>query len=277
MSEQPVGHSGGRWIPLESNPDAFNMWAQKAGLVASQARFEDVYGLDDELLAMVPSPVKAVVLLFPIEAEGEERRKRDDAMITKEGQPMLDNTIFWMKQTISNACGTIALIHSLANSGATFTPTSSLQKFIIECQDKTPLERAHILATTPLFANIHAETASSGLNQTAPGLDTELHFTCFVEAPEAELRRIARARDGDDAGKEEEIEKERSAVAGLGTGMRLIELDGRREGPVDHGECKNLLEDAAHIIKNQYMAASSSISFSVLALSMDEQERVCCM
>jgi len=25
------------------------------------------------------------------------------------------------------------------------------------------------------------------------------------------------------------------------SGMRLIELDGRRAGPVDHGECKDLL------------------------------------
>lgn len=50
---------------------------------------------------MVPGPIKAVVLLFPIEPEGEEKRKRDDARIAKEGQPMLDNTVFWVKQTVS--------------------------------------------------------------------------------------------------------------------------------------------------------------------------------
>lgn len=27
----------------------------------------------------------------------------------------------------------------------------------------------------------------------------------------------------------------------MSSGMRLIELDGRRAGPVDHGECKDLL------------------------------------
>jgi ubiquitin carboxyl-terminal hydrolase L3 len=71
-------------------------------------------------------------------------------------------------------------------------------------------------------------------------LDTELHFTCFVKAPEADFRRIARDRDGEDA--EEDLEKEREEAArGPGTGMRLIELDGRREGPIDHGECKDLL------------------------------------
>jgi ubiquitin carboxyl-terminal hydrolase L3 len=258
--------SGGRWIPLESNPDIFNLWAHKVGLIASQSRFEDVYGLDDELLAMVPGPVRAVVLLFPIDAEIEEKHKREDARIATEGQPKLDNTVFWVKQTIPNACGTIGLIHALANSAAPFSPMSSLQKFIIECKDKTPVERAKALATTSLFANIHAESASSTLNQTTPIMDTELHFTCFVEAPEADFRRIARNRDGEDA---EEREKETEEVArGSGTGMRVIELDGRREGPIDHGECKDLLKDAAHIIRTQYIAGSSSPNFSVLALSM---------
>jgi hypothetical protein len=28
---------------------------------------------------------------------------------------------------------------------------------------------------------------------------------------------------------------------GTGTGMRLVELDGSRRGPVDRGECKDLL------------------------------------
>jgi ubiquitin carboxyl-terminal hydrolase L3 len=107
------------------------------------------------------------------------------------------------------------------------------------------LERAEILSTTPLFAKIHTETASSDLNQTAPIIDTELHFTCFVEAPEAEFRWIARERDGKDA--EEDFEKERDEVARQsGTGMRLVELDGRREGPIDHGECKDLLKVSRH-------------------------------
>lgn len=55
---------------------------------------------------MVPGPVKALVLLFPIdpEGEGEQKRKREDARIATEGQPMLDNTIFWVKQTVELIC-----------------------------------------------------------------------------------------------------------------------------------------------------------------------------
>ena len=52
------------------------------------------------MLAMVPHPVKAVVLLFPISKEYEEKRKEEDAKIAKDGQPAIDPTILWIKQTV---------------------------------------------------------------------------------------------------------------------------------------------------------------------------------
>jgi len=106
---------------------------------------------------------------------------------------------------------------------------------------KTPLERAELLRTTPLFTSLHAESASSG--QSSQVTDTDLHFTCFVEAPEADVRTTAQelsfgkegVRDLKEGMKEGSLDGEQTS------GMRLIELDGRRAGPVDHGECKDLL------------------------------------
>lgn len=97
--------------------------------------------------------------------------------------------------------------------------------------DKTPLERAQILETTTLFENIHAELASSGQTPVPTNLDTDLHFTCFVEAPEAEFRERA--------GAAVPLEDEDSVPS---TGMRLVELNGDRAGPIDRGECKDLLK-----------------------------------
>lgn len=83
---------------------------------------------------MVPQPVKAVILVFPDYANLVEIREAEDARIAMQGQDKLDKTIFWVKQTvrssehffpkisalfhrpqIDNACGTMALIHALAN------------------------------------------------------------------------------------------------------------------------------------------------------------------
>ncbi|KAI8996383.1 peptidase C12, ubiquitin carboxyl-terminal hydrolase [Trametes punicea] len=214
MSETKADSSsgGGPWIPLESNPEAcyfdFLTWAVAAGLVESQAHFEDIYGLDNELLSMVTQPVKAVILLFPITEPYEQKRREEDARIAAEGQHPIDPTIFWMKQTISNACGTMALLHALINSDVTFAPESPIEKFIDICKDKTPEDRAKILETTPLFANIHAEAASSGQTAVPTDLDTDLHFTCFVQAPAPPARETGTPVTPD--------------------GMRLIELDGRR-------------------------------------------------
>ena len=86
--------------------------------------------------------------------------------------------------------------------------------------DKTPLERAKFLESTDLFANIHAAAAAGGQTAVPTDLDTDLHFTCFVQAPEASARE-----------------------AEIATGeRRLIELDGRRAGPVDRGESTDLLK-----------------------------------
>jgi len=91
-------------------------WATDAGLVESQAHFEDIYGLDPEvclvdiayghefmmiqLLGMVSKGVKAVTLLFPCSGVIAEKRKEEDEKIVAEGQPPIDSTIFWMKQTV---------------------------------------------------------------------------------------------------------------------------------------------------------------------------------
>ena len=43
------------WLPLESNPDVLNPFIRRLG-VPGDWEFTDVFGLDDELLAMVPPP-----------------------------------------------------------------------------------------------------------------------------------------------------------------------------------------------------------------------------
>ncbi|KAF7294498.1 Ubiquitin carboxyl-terminal hydrolase [Mycena kentingensis (nom. inval.)] len=231
-----------RWIPLESNPAVLNSWSEEAGL-AEVHQFSDVYGLDDGLLGMVPQPSKAIVLLFPISEQSEEKRAAEDKEIEEKGQPVVDPTIVFIKQTIPNACGTMGLIHAIANSDVTIAPGSALSKFIDECMDKNPDDRAQLLESTPHFTEIHAQAASEGQTAVPTNLKTNLHFTCFVSAPSPD-----------------------------GSGQqRVIELDGRRAGPIDRGECTDLLKDVAKIVKEVYIeGGGGSLEFSMLSLGPRE-------
>ncbi|KAI5115332.1 hypothetical protein M0805_001869 [Coniferiporia weirii] len=227
-----------RWVPLEGNPDVMNGWSRKVGLVLSQDSFTDIYGLDEELLGIVPQPVKAVVLLFPLTEKSEAERKEEDRKTEEGSLPTIDSDVIWIKQTINNACGTIGLLHALMNTRVTLVPESPLAKFIEECKDQTPLRRAELLETTPLFADIHAEEASVGQSAIPVNLHTDYHFTCFVEA-----RCV---------GKE---------------GRRLVELDGRRVGPIDRGPCVDILKDVATFVKERFVLHSDGVNLNMIALS----------
>jgi len=235
-----------RWIPLESNPEPFNEWATKAGLLTTFDEFGDIYGLDDELLDLVPQPVKAVILLFPLTDDFKTKRDARYAQKLEQlGTGHIDPTIVWIKQTIGNACGTMAMLHALLNSPVQLKPLSPLSEFMEQCKSKTPLQRAELLRNTPLFKDIHAETAKTG--QTAPpeDLNVDLHFTCFVAAPDASARM---PENGEHP-------------------KRLIELDGSRDGPMDHGPFDNFSKGVAKVVKEDFMGCSESLNFSLMYLA----------
>ncbi|KAH7107835.1 cysteine proteinase [Auriculariales sp. MPI-PUGE-AT-0066] len=241
------------WVPLESDPQVLTDWAKKAGLATRQYAFSDIFGLDEGLLAMVPRPVQAVLLVFPITDALETARKEVDARISVEGgQPAVDPTIIFIKQTIGNACGTIALLHAILNTEVTLGPGSALSKFQDAVMNKTPTERGKLLEQTSIFATIHSEMAKQGQSEIPRDNKTDLHYVAFVLAPEPPA--------GDTTGQEARTDS---------PGLRLIELDGRRPVPVDHGPAEegSLLEAVANVVKETYVGKSSSLQFSMIALA----------
>jgi len=53
------------------------------------------------MLSLVPQPVKAVLLVFPLTDEIEAQRKETDKQLEQNGQPDLDPTLIFIKQTVS--------------------------------------------------------------------------------------------------------------------------------------------------------------------------------
>ena len=105
-----------------------NKYVENLG-VPGKWQFTDVFGLDPELLMMVPRPVAAVLLLYPL---------TENAKATEIGTEEADNkNMYFIKQTIGNACGTIGIIHSVLNNverlelvGTDWTCTTIVISFI---------------------------------------------------------------------------------------------------------------------------------------------------
>ncbi|XP_004680150.1 PREDICTED: ubiquitin carboxyl-terminal hydrolase isozyme L3 isoform X2 [Condylura cristata] len=226
---------GQRWLPLEANPEVTNQFLKQLGLHPNW-QFVDVYGMDPELLSMVPRPVCAVLLLFPITEKYEVFRTEEEEKIKSQGQDV-KSSVYFMKQTISNACGTIGLIHAIANNKDKmhFESGSTLKKFLEESVSMSPEERARYLENYDAIRVTHETSAHEGQTE-APNIDekVDLHFIALVH------------------------------VEG-----HLYELDGRKPFPINHGETSDdtLLEDAIEVCKKFMERDPDELRFNAIALS----------
>ncbi|XVF52554.1 hypothetical protein PTKIN_Ptkin05aG0027900 [Pterospermum kingtungense] len=221
--------SAKRWLPLEANPEVMNQFLWGLGLPQDEAECCDVYGLDDELLAIVPQPVLAVLFLYPITSQSEEERLQQD----KEERDV-SSKVYFMKQTVGNACGTIGLLHSVGNipSEIKLQEGSFLDKFFKSTANMDPMERAVFLENDREIEVAHSIAVTAGETEASDNADT--HFICFT------------CVDGE-----------------------LYELDGRKSGPISHGTSSptTLLQDAAKVIKGMIEKNPGSLNFNVIALS----------
>lgn len=188
----------------------------------------DVIGFDEDLLAFLPKPVAALIFLFPV----------DEVKIPNDYPQAVTDApnVYWMIQRIHNACGTIALIHSVANNTDVIklTEGSKLKNLLDTTKDLSPEERASKLEGDDEFSKIHEGHAASG--QTAPpeNLEVDYHFISLVQ------------KDG-----------------------TLYELDGRKTGPVPHGPSspESFLSDASAVIKKFMSQNPNCLRFTSVALA----------
>jgi hypothetical protein len=81
--------------------DVINAYVGKMGVELEQHSFTDVLSCEQWALDMVPRPVLAVLMLYPIKAASEEYKDAEAARIRAEGQ-ILSDRVYYMKQTVSN-------------------------------------------------------------------------------------------------------------------------------------------------------------------------------
>ena len=142
--------------------------------------FTDVYSIDDsDLLAFVPRPSHALLLVFPVSQTYEASRKEEDTSLPDYTGSGPAEPVMWFKQTIRNACGLIGLLHAVSNGEPRrhVTPGSDLDTLLREAEGLEPVTRADLLYESKALESAHANAAKLG--------DTA--------APEAEVKTAAAA------------------------------------------------------------------------------------
>ncbi len=168
--------------------------------------FHDVYSLDDpDLLAFVPRPAHALLLVLPVTATYEQFRHDEDKDKPEYTGSGDEEEVLWYKQTIGNACGLIALLHAASNGSARpqISEGSDLHTLIKDAIPLAPTERAELVEESDALERAHSTAAATG-DTAAPNAadEVDLHFVCFVKS---------------------------------GKSGNLYEMDGRRKGPIDRG------------------------------------------
>lgn len=233
------------WLALESNPVGANNFARRMGLPDNLA-FCDIYGLDTELLAFVPQPVYAVMLLFPSSVAIKAVKSKQAEELTSDPQT-LDKDLFYLYQHdgIGNACGTVAMIHAFASltHQKSMKPLAlndgPLKNFMKETIKMDWVERGWHLAKCKDIQEVSENIASdSQTNQTATpdrAAKVNAHFISFICVSD-----------------------------------EIYEMDGRKIFPINHGSTssKTFLTDVAKIVKDKFMSVDpTNLNYNLMALT----------
>ncbi|KAL0891966.1 hypothetical protein ABMA27_015200 [Loxostege sticticalis] len=220
-------------LPMESNPEIMNKYLAKLG-VSNKWRMVDVIGLEGDALTWVPRPVLAVVLLFPLSDAYEQHRRQQENELLKQGSKA-PKDVFHLKQVLSNICGTIALVHSVANNTHNIEIGDGLlKKYLKDAEGLDAAAKGALLENSTAILEAYKDVA---FNESPDGEEVNEtpnnHFVTFIH------------KDGS-----------------------LYELDGRKSFPINHGQTtpENLLEDAAKVCRQFIDREPDNIGFNIVAL-----------
>ena len=201
--------------PLSNDPESLTEFAQSIGLDPTTFQFAEVFSLEDEVLEFVPKPCYSIIFLFPVGSSSGQLETRH-----MEDPPLTITSPWFTNQTLSNACGTIAVIHSIMNNldHLKVKPDSWLSKFISVSASMTPEERAKYIEGNEEIQDLQQNNAEDDDTPILNDGLVDTHFICFT------------IFDG-----------------------KLWELDGRKPHPICHGESTDILHQTINIIKAEFL------------------------
>lgn len=227
------------WLPLEANPEILTTYCRGLGLPENLA-FHDVLGVEEWAIEMLPQPLCAILLLFPISAASE--RERTSTKCSGE-----NNGVYFMKQMVGNACGTIAVLHAMLN--------------LQETGDLVLQESSYVSRMREATRTLSADARGAWLEK-----DSEI-----------ETAHIATEQLGQSAAPtDSQVDVDTHFIAFLRIGRTVYELDGRRDGPVVRASLDDPGEfgpRTLEVIKREFMDRNpEDIRFNILALAPSESD-----
>lgn len=237
-------------------------YAQSLGLDTTKHSFVEVLSTEDWALEMVPRPVLAVLMLYPVSAVQEVWRAQETSDLESRGENITPPNMVYTKQTVGNACGTIGIIHSVTNAAKTVLHVgeggeeagrvsveagSFFARIMEESEGKTSDELAAVVEGADELEDAHANAAVQGQSDVpSTDDDVDVHFVSLSPF------RVPK-KDGSEGETE----------------LRLFELDGRKASPIDHGVIADdglVLERAIEVVKGFMARDPDELRFSMVAL-----------
>jgi len=230
------------YIPLESNPELFTELIHRLG-VSEVVSFQDVLSINDpELIAFIPRPVLALILVFPTSPAYEEHVAREVTSRSDYEKSGDEEEVMWFKQTINNACGLYGILHAISNGEASafINANSNLDRLFKHCRPLKPADRAQMLEDDAELESAYKAVALQGDSEVPedPEAEVDFHYICFVKS----------SKSGN-----------------------LYEMDGDRKGPIDRGPLgpnDDVLSPTALTAVKKYIEREEgrNSAFSLLAL-----------
>eukprot|EP01057_Protomagalhaensia_wolfi_P000573 Protomagalhaensia_wolfi_Nauph_80__572@NODE_1323_length_1588_cov_206_437702_g1022_i0_p1_GENE_NODE_1323_length_1588_cov_206_437702_g1022_i0NODE_1323_length_1588_cov_206_437702_g1022_i0_p1_ORF_typecomplete_len230_score52_12Peptidase_C12/PF01088_21/1_4e50Josephin/PF02099_17/0_068_NODE_1323_length_1588_cov_206_437702_g1022_i05301219 len=223
------------WLPLESNPEVFKEYVSKLE-GPGDIEFHDLVAFEEWALELLPGPLLAVIFVLPLTTD-MQRRYQDEGLLKKIQKEEETQGVWFLKQTVPNACGTVAMLHTLMNLRGVggkheFSEDGALGMLEKSMKGKSAIERAKVLEEEKSVESAHRSVEHSGVTQNVKE-DVIEHFITF-----------------------------------LPIGDKLYELDGRLDGPVCHGTTNpsTFLKDLSPIISQIMAYDCKAHNFSALAV-----------
>ncbi|KAK3381136.1 hypothetical protein B0H63DRAFT_434520 [Podospora didyma] len=219
---------------LENNPDVMNALARRLG-VSEELAFYDVYSLyDEEMMALVPRPVYALLVTIPMNPAWRQDRNTEDAGHEWYRGSGPDEPVLWLQQTVIHGCGLIGLLHCVANGvpAEMIVPGSVLADFVDKATPLGMADRAQLLNDTDTLHDASEAVSALGDSRVlGEEEDSPHHFVALVKGRDGNLWELEGARKGPlnrgSLGEDEDAFSERALELGI---RRLVEIQRQSGG-----------------------------------------------